>query len=292
MRKSLHTIYVLFLIVVGGFTALVIGIHGFSYYITPLQERPYHPQYESLKPTGIVSHGYGIIGSLMIIGGVALYSSRKRLRLFSGIGKLKYFLEFHIFLCLVGPLLILFHTTFKFGGLVAVSFWSMTAVALSGIAGRYLYIQLPKGIQGNELSAAELMAQNQKLLQTLTTSYRLSPNVIGALDAIALPSKRPAEMSLWEVFVFFITNDLNRRTRTRRILAHIEKRGVPRQQVHRMRTLANQHIVLTRRIAFLQQFHRLFHYWHVVHLPFSIVMFLILFIHVGVAIAFGYWWVW
>ena len=34
-----------------------------------------------------------------------------------------------------GPLFIILHSSFKVGGLVALSFWSMIAVAVSGIAG-------------------------------------------------------------------------------------------------------------------------------------------------------------
>lgn len=292
MRTSLPKAYLLFLFLVGAAAALTIGSYGFSYYTTPLTERPFHPQYELLKPTGLLSHGYGIIGTLMITAGVVIYSSRKRIRVFSSVGKLKYFLEFHIFLCLLGPILVLYHTTFKIGGLVAVSFWSMAAVVLSGIAGRYLYVQIPKGIQGNELTAAELVAQNQRLTQSLLETFRLSPSVIAALDALARPPKGSGEMSLMEVIRFFVVSDLTRRSNIREILRHIKSRGVPRQTIRTMRSLANQHIVLTRRIAFLQQFHRLFHYWHVVHMPFSIVMFLILFVHVGVAVAFGYTWIW
>ncbi|MBN1199798.1 MAG: hypothetical protein JXA23_10635 [Bacteroidales bacterium] len=37
----------------------------------------------------------------------------------------------------------LFHTSFKFGGLVAISFWSMAAVFFSGIIGRFIYIRIP-----------------------------------------------------------------------------------------------------------------------------------------------------
>ncbi len=96
MRTALHKAYLLFLFLVGALTALAIGIYGFSYYTTPLAERPFHPQYDLLKPTGLLSHGYGIVGTLMIIAGVVIYSSRKRMRLFSAVGKLKYFLEFHI----------------------------------------------------------------------------------------------------------------------------------------------------------------------------------------------------
>ena len=50
----------------------------------------------------------------------------------------------------------MYHTTFKFGGIVAISFWSMTAVVLSGIIGRYIYNQIPKNIAGNELNSKSL----------------------------------------------------------------------------------------------------------------------------------------
>ena len=63
---------------------------------------------------------------------------------------------FHIFLCTLGPILVLFHTSYKFGGLVVISFWSMVAVFLSGIIGRFIYIQIPRTIEGRELSLNEI----------------------------------------------------------------------------------------------------------------------------------------
>ena len=69
----------------------------------------------------------------MLIG-VGFYMARKRFRSLGRVGLLKHWLEFHIFLCSLGPVLVLYHTTFKFGGLVALSFWSMVAVFLSGPA--------------------------------------------------------------------------------------------------------------------------------------------------------------
>ncbi|MGB6032207.1 MAG: hypothetical protein WBG01_04670 [Bacteroidota bacterium] len=292
MRKSTHTIFIAFLILIGGLITIVPLIYGFSYYATPLEERPFHPQYDTLKPTGILGHGYGIIGSLMIISGVISYTSRKRLRSFARLGKIKYFLEFHIFLCLVGPILILYHTTLKFGGLVSVSFWSMTAVVLSGLVGRYFYIQIPKSIYGNELSAAELEKEKERLGDTFRTTFGMRPEVIKAIDAIALPGKNVAEMSLLEVINFFVFNDLTRKTRLRHLFARLQRSGLRRQAVRQLRVLANHRIVLMRRVAFLQKFKQIFHYWHVIHLPFSIVMFLILFVHVAVALAFGYTWIW
>ena len=94
-----------------------------------------------------------------------------------------------------------------------------------------------------------------------------------------------------EVISFFILTDLTRRSRLRALFEKLQRRGLKGQMISRIRVMASRRITLTRRIAFLQQFKRIFHYWHVVHLPFSIVMFVILSIHVGVAIAFGYTWI-
>ena len=292
MKQTVHTAYVLLLVGVAVLGSALPLLHGWSYYATPLEERPFHPLYESLKPTGLVGHGYGVVGSLMILVGVALYSSRKRLRVFAGIGKVKYFLEFHIFLCLLGPILVVYHTTFKIGGLVAVSFWSMAAVVLSGLIGRYFYVQIPKGIQGNELSVAEMTAENKKLAEVLTTRFGLDADILRRIDAIASPPKDPARMSMMETINFFLVNDLTRRARLRTVFARLERQGHHHHALRALRATATRRIVLTRRIALLQQFRRIFHYWHVVHLPFSIIMVAILLIHVAVAIAFGYTWIW
>ena len=291
MAKDVHKVYVFFLLAAGVLSALVIGVHGMGYYTTPLEERPFNPLYSSLKPTGILGQGYGIVGSLMITVGVIMYSSRKRWRAMANMGRIKNWLEFHIFLCLLGPILVVYHTTFKFGGLVAVSFWSMAAVVLSGIIGRYFYVQIPKGIHGNELSSQELVAENEKIGETLRKQFGLDADLLKLIDSAALPARPVAEMGLMEVISFFIVNDIMRRSRLHTLFETLQRRGLHGQMLHRIRTMASRRIMLTRRIAFLQQFKKIFHYWHVVHLPFSIVMFVILSIHVGVAIAFGYTWV-
>jgi hypothetical protein len=291
MLKGLHTFFLLLLLILTLSVTIGVGLNGADYYLTSLEERPYHPQYDELKPTGLAGHGFGIVGSLMIIAGVLLYSSRKRMPLLSALGRIKYFLEFHIFLCLTGPILVLFHTTFKFGGLVAVSFWSMTAVVLSGVVGRYLFMQIPKGIRGNELTAAELIAENEKLAEMLRRQYGLRAEIIRRIDAIAFPHKPVGTMSLTDVVRFFLVNDLTRRVQLRTLYSHLKTREFTPAAIRKLRTIASKRIVLTRRIAFLGQFQKIFHYWHVIHLPFSIVMFVILSLHVGVAITFGYRWV-
>ena len=55
--------------------------------------------------------------------------------------------------------------------------------------------------------------------------------------------------------------------------------------------LAGEQRRLRQQVLLLRPFQRLFRYWHVFHLPLAIVMFLILAVHVGVAVLFGYTWV-
>ncbi len=291
MRSTLHTLYTLLLVAAFLIASVVIGVRGCGYYLTPLDERPFHAQYDTLKPTGIEGHGYGIVGSCFLIVGVGIYSARKRIRAFSHWGKISNHLQFHIFLCLAGPMLIVYHSTFKLGGLVAVSFWSMVAVVASGVVGRYLYVQIPKGIQGNELSVAELEQENKKIGEVLQAQYGLDPIFLRTMDAMALPSRPASGMSPLEVLDFFFLQSVTRKRKLNRALDEL-KRSVDPALVGAVRRLVRRRITFMRRIAFLGQFKQMFHYWHVVHLPFAIVMFVIMLIHIAVALAFGYTWIW
>jgi hypothetical protein len=291
VRNTAHIIYISFLILAGILTMLVLGIRGCDYYLTSIGERPFHAQYAELKPSGPWGHGYGIIGTMMISVGVIMYSSRKRIRAFANFGKIKNYLEFHMFLCLVGPILVLYHTTFKFGGLVAVSFWSMTAVVLSGIFGRYVYIQIPRGLHGNELSMDELEKENAEIRMTLEKEFNLDAAVLQKIDLIAAPAVPIAQMSVMDVLRLFAVGDVTRRVKLESLYHEMRKNKVLHHTVGKIRHLVHHRIVLTRRMAFLEQMKQIFHYWHVVHLPFSVIMFVILLVHVAVTVVFGYTWI-
>lgn len=287
-----HILFVVVLVAVGLLVPLAIGLRGCDYYTTPVAERPFHPRYEEMKPSGVESHGYGIVGSLMIIGGVAMYASRKRVAFFRNAGPIRTYLSVHIFLCLLGPSLIIYHTTFKFGGLVAVSVWSMLAVVASGVIGRYLYVQIPKTMQGQEMTESEMTKESDVLRQALLETSGLAASDLDQMEALvhARDSKRHA--GILGVLLDGLTFDLHRRRQLRLFRQEFERSRISGQLLARLSHLALRRSVLRRRMEMLEQSRRLFHLWHVIHLPFTIVMFVILFIHVGVAVAFGYWWIW
>ncbi|MFI5237462.1 MAG: hypothetical protein ACHQLA_05970 [Ignavibacteriales bacterium] len=290
MNKTLHKIYVGSFFVVGISVTILLAVNGYQYYTTPLEERFFSADHTLLKPSGAWGHGFGIIGTLMMIFGVGLYMLRKRYRKFFNIGYLKHWLEFHIFLCSVGPVLVLYHTAFKFGGIVSVSFWSMVLVVLSGVVGRFIYLQIPRTIQGQELSITELNSMKEKLALRIRSVLSEDSATLAGFERIS-SADRYKSFKLSTSIGFFIRDYFS----TKQLLNLFKKRmkllGLNKTEREELIEAAKSEIVIARRIAFLRTSQKLFHWWHIFHLPFAISMFVIMVIHVIVTIVFGYKWI-
>jgi len=280
--SEIHQIVILSLIIIVALTVSVLLYIGYNYYSIPLEERHFHPLNQSFRASGIVGHGLGIIGSLLIITGVFSYMFRKRLRIFSRIGILKHWLEFHIFLCTLGPFLILFHTTFKFGGLVAVSFWSMVAVFLSGIVGRYIYLQIPRSIEGQELSLLEMEDQQIEMNKQLRQSIVLDESIYELIDRF--PDQSGNQSRLWG-------KSKDERVALKKLRGELRQQQIPVKKAREIVRLFKNQLGLKRRIERLVTMQKLFAYWHVAHLPFALIMLVVMIIHIIVAVTFGYKWI-
>ena len=108
--------------------------------------------------SNLFGHGLGILGVLLMLMTETLYSLRKRSRL-ARWGSMSSWLRFHIFTGLVGPYMVLLHTSWKFHGLAAVAMVLTIVVVVSGVVGRYLYTAVPRTADGAELQAEELERQ-------------------------------------------------------------------------------------------------------------------------------------
>ena len=288
MRLNIHRIYISTLIFVVLFVLFYLSIEGYSYYRLNLEDRFYHDSHQSLKPSGMIGHGLGIIGSLMIVVGVSMYMIRKRVRMFSRFGVLKYWLEFHIFLCTLGPILVLFHTAFKFGGIVSISFWSMVAVVASGIIGRYIYLQIPRTIEGRELSLSELDQKKVALNEQLKNKDQLDEELLN--EILAAVKSRPGRLGGNMIQRFFAKYQFERKIQ-RQIKRQLKAQQLSKESFREAWKLIRFEIVLNRKIDRLTNMQNLFRYWHVAHLPFALVMLVVMIIHVAVSLTFGYRWI-
>jgi hypothetical protein len=269
-------------------TTVLLSYYGISYYSTSLEERFYHSTHDYFKPSGLFGHGLGIIGTLLIFIGVTSYIFRKRYKFMARWGRLKHWLEFHIFLCSLGPVMILFHTAFKFGGIVSIAFWSMVAVVASGVAGRFIYIQIPRTIEGQALSLGEVKAMKTNVGAILKSQYHLEERSYAViLEAVEVkPFKENGNL------VSSILNKHREDYRTLRKVRHLLKQNqLSSPDIRTVRKLVRNEISLNNRIERLHTMQKLFKYWHVAHLPFALIMLVIVLLHIGITLAFGYTWI-
>jgi putative flippase GtrA len=259
---------------------------GWSYYGTPLLERPRHPDYWLLKPGGSLGHTLGVVGaSLMTI--MHAYSLRKRWSFLGRAGRLSAWLDFHIFCGMIGPLFIVLHSSLKVKGLVSVSFWSMVAVVLSGFLGRFLYVQVPRRRSGDQLSLAEVETVAATQVAELKEVYGLSDDDLQNLDDLAAMGTSTAG-SLLGIFWRLPLDQIRLRLRLRGFWKRLGR--IPGKSVGNLHSLTLERAQLRQRIEVLSRLQELFHYWHVFHKPFAIIMYIFMVVHIGVAIATGYGW--
>jgi hypothetical protein len=266
-------------------TALYVG---HDYYTLPFQDRAFSEMHDLFKPSGVFGHGLGVAGSLMMVVGVGMYSLRKRVPFLSRLGRLRGWLQVHIFLCTLGPFLVVLHTSFKFGGIVSIALWSMLIVVASGVFGRYLYARIPKTIHGQFLSLRAIEADKDSLLQTIERRTGLSRTELLALRG---PARSTEPRGFLHAMYLAARNDLGSRRLRRRIDRKLSENGVSDDVRTRLGGLIRDEIQLEQQVILLKPFQRLFRWWHILHLPLAIVMFLIMIVHIAVVAAFGYAWV-
>lgn len=101
----------------------------------------------------LFGHSLGIIGFILMLMTEILYSLRKRSRS-ARWGRMSAWLEFHIFTGLVGPFMVLLHTSWKFNGLAGVTTLFTVVIVVSGFVGRYIYTRIPRTLDGLEIEGS------------------------------------------------------------------------------------------------------------------------------------------
>lgn len=111
-------------------------------------------------------HGLGILGFILMLMTETLYSLRKRSRSVRW-GRMSRWLQFHIFTGLVGPYMVLLHTSWKFNGLAGASTLLTVIIVVSGFIGRYIFTRIPRTLDGMEIEGSlsqEALKQARRLM--------------------------------------------------------------------------------------------------------------------------------
>ena len=164
----------------------------------------------------------------------------------------------------------------------------MVAVFFSGIIGRFIYIQIPRSIEGRELGLDEIQSMKSDIGNMLKNDYNLDED---SFETIIDSTKKKIEIYHSNAFVRFFRKYKEDHRSIRKIISALKSNNLSRSQTRKVLKLVKSEISLNRKIDRLQTMVNLFKYWHVAHLPFALVMLIIMVIHVVVTIVFGYRWI-
>jgi len=271
-------------------------VKGLGYYTLALEERPLSPLQSQLRSSGTVGIRLGII-SLVMFGFLFLYPLRKRIKWLSRVGATRRWLRLHVLFGVTTPLVVTFHTAFRWHGLAGLAYWTMIAVAVSGFVGRYLYAKIPRSINSVKLSVEELETSTAALAARLRDQEIFRSEDLTPLLKLP-PAQEIRRMSILRALWTMLRIDLARPFQVSRL----RRRALTGSQL--VTTLGGflashdsdvEAIVanlrrqsrLTTAMAFLDRTERVFHMWHIVHRPFSISFVILITVHVGVALSVG-----
>lgn len=221
-----------------------------------------------------LGYNLGLAGGLMMAM-LLLYSLRKHVKFMQKLGKLKYWFKIHMILGVLGPTLVLFHTTFKLGSLnAAVAFYCMLLVAGSGLVGRFVYTRIHKGLYGSRSTLKEAHEELAGSSGDVKSRLHFFPKVekwVTAFEKEALEARRGFFAGVW----FFLSFDVRRMLLYRRCSKNIHQvlgAGRMADVEKEAKKMVGQYLLQIQTVAQFKKFEQIFSAWHVLHLPFMFMM--------------------
>jgi len=276
---------------------LVIAGYGLNYYSLSAAQRPFSPKHELLRPSGTIGIKLGMLGVLMFFL-IYLYPLRKKWGWLGRQGNSRHWLDFHVVLGTTAPIIIAFHSSFKFGNIAGMAFYSMMMVTLSGFVGRYLYAHIPRGLSAAELSMKEIQDKEEALRKELAEQKATFGFCVDALSALPTPAevaKTPIIASLLSMFLLDFKRPFKASmVRLRQagfgpwLFSFCGLLSTRDQKLERAIRVAQKQASLSQSILFLTRTQQVFQLWHVIHRPFSYAFAILAILHIGIALFMGY----
>ncbi len=223
----------------------------------------------------------GHVGTALLVLAMA-YPLRRRLGWFRGLAS-PLWLDVHLMAGIVGPMYIALHSALRLTTWVSIPFWSMIAVVLSGVLGRYLYTLIPSLTGRHELSILHHRRTITELAKDHPAAGAYANEV---MRREAEHARRAWEIGLLPLLLWAMADDLRRwwtRRHHRRALRDLAPRAIVRQIVRRV----DRVVLYERRQELAPRGRALLRAWKRVHIPFSLALLVTMVIHIWIALAPG-----
>ncbi|WP_395701882.1 hypothetical protein [Aquabacterium sp.] len=239
-----------------------------------------------------LSYWIAVAGGSMMLAALLLYPLRKYWRALHQAGRVKWWFALHMVLGLLGPWLILVHSTFRIGSLNAgVALLSMVVVVASGVIGRFLYVRVHRGLSGERTSLQALQARAGFVEDQARSRLAFAPEVEAGLRAFEQrvlgtpPGLAGAfRQALWLPWLAWRERRRCQQRLQAPLAALAQRRGWGADELARRRRhackLVARYLEAVVRVAQYSAYERLFALWHVAHLPFVVLLVLSAVVHV------------
>jgi len=244
-----------------------------------------------IDPAEGIGYWLGIVGgSLMLF--LLLYPAGKKSRLLRRLGLIKHWFRIHILFGLLGPLLILYHSSFKVAAINSkVALYCMLTVAISGIVGRHFYARIHRGLHGKRTSVEELRGEIADSVKNTSGIAAFLPDFVNELQALSielLGDNYTKTIGVHRSLAWSFKFHYLRARFYFRINRELRARAVSSEPIRgnfaELRSAANRYmdkqVRLLRRVAQLSFYERLFSIWHVFHMPLFFLLVISASIHV------------
>ncbi|MBS2026554.1 MAG: NAD(P)-binding domain-containing protein [Deltaproteobacteria bacterium] len=254
--------------------------HGKDYYLLAKAARLKSPLHRMLKPAGPFGHGVGIVATgVMMLN--YLYALRKRWKGLKGLGDIRTWLSFHVFVGTLSPLVIAFHAAFQSNNqLASATAASMVVLVSTGLIGRFLVTLVPQR-DGKLIDLADLQRQVQGL------RGQLSAMLAGATSKLNLEALVPAvatEGGFMSLAMALPDQMLGVPRRLARVRPHFDSESQFEDFARSVTSLARVRIQVT----FYGVLRRYLAVWRVLHVGLSIFMVVLIVAHIGVSLYLGF----
>jgi len=258
-------------------------LKGWSYYLLSHTDRMASPVHEMLRPAGRWGHGVGIVATLFMMSNF-LYPVRKRAKFLSGKGSIRGWLDFHMFVGFMSPLVIAFHAAFQSNNQLATgTAAALLVVVLTGIIGRFIYGLIPSA-GGKALQISDVLGRWERLRARLQPMLDEADNpalLHRMFDSAAKPV-RPGSL-LW----MFATWPLRSTWMRWRLFAarfHFDDVHYYRQFREGYRQLSR----LRMQVTFYDSLKNLLRGWRVFHASLAGFLVIAIAAHIAVSVYLGY----
>jgi len=253
---------------------------------------PIHYTNHPYDAKSFVPHLLGIIGTAMMASGAIFYVLRKRIKALRNFGRMKLWLDAHIVFCLIGPLLIVYHSALNvLAPNSAVALYVTLTIVASGVVGRYIYRHFQFSLSGERSGLKEMVEQAGHMDEEIKRRFVNSENILESISRFFGLREKHRSGGILSSLYLLIRLDLTERRLKRQIkpfLSGAGQRVRPGARIDQasLEAVVLQRIKLERKISTLEAALKLFSFWHKLHVPLVWILILTFIIHIAAVLVF------